>query len=208
MKRESRMAIVGLLVFCLCMTALVSTSHAIKIGKTKKVEVNLSDISEKLTKFENSPLLQNYQKKKVKYEKCDVAEVDEFSKNAAITYATFKLIDDVTAQIEAGLDKGELPENYQELLNILNELLSGLQDKTNTLVNSGNQLVSNISNLIKDPLKIPAVTKSINTSIDNLKKCSEKIDSLKERMNKIISASAPTSSTNENIENENTEQSE
>ena len=170
MRRSTIVAIFTLLAFSLI---LVAGDCDVKMKRIK-----LSDLDKKLKKYEGTKW-DGMKKKKVKYAISGNKQVDEFSKQAGLIYASFVQADHVSNLVNRSLKALKKKKNKkkkraaEENLKIAQEILTRAVNNAPKLVQAGQNLVNNASSLLTDVARAPEMLEAMKISLQNLYKVIE-----------------------------------
>mgnify|MGYP001182326181 CR=1 FL=1 len=141
----------------------------------EKKTVKLSDLDKKYKKYENTEW-DGLKKKKVRYVVSDNKKVDEFSKDAAMLYASYIQADFIADKLgntltELRKKKDKKTEQAaKENAKIAKKVLKTALKSAKSVYASGESLVKDYKSLVKDVTKAPAIGQALNEALKNISK--------------------------------------
>ena len=165
MKRKSIIALVVLAAFSIMLMAGSSG--------VKKKRVKLSDLDQKLKKYEKTEW-DGLAKRKVRYIVTGNDKVDEFSLQSALIYGSFvqaRFVDKKLAKDMKTLKKTKNKkalDNARENAKIAQDILQTAIANAPKLYQTGQNLLSNPMSLVANIGDLPEIIKSLKKSVENL----------------------------------------
>jgi hypothetical protein len=159
------LALAGILVLSL---VLMADSCDVAAKKVK-----LTDLDSKLEQYRGTKW-DGLKKEKIRYAVKTTKDVDQWSKAAAVCYASLiqaEHVADVASKDAYALKNqpsGKTKSNAEKNVKIAQDVLEKAAESAPKLIKEGKDLVSNYKSLISDPTKAPQVLSALKDSLSNL----------------------------------------
>ncbi len=156
---------------------LIALALALTAGScdvTKK-RVKLRDLDPKLKQYEGTKW-DGLKKEKIRYVVSGSKDVDNWSKQSAVVYASLIQAENVVEIAGKDVEKLKKQKNSaaekeaEKNVKLAQDILTKAAESAPELLSQGQELANNYKSLIKDATKLPAIASALSDSLSNLGK--------------------------------------